>query len=49
MRPQLDVRAFLIGTHQPAVSSHVGRENRRKVAFNARLFQNLGSAYAEKI
>jgi hypothetical protein len=39
MSPQLGVRAFLVGTHQPAVSSHVGRENGRKVAFNSRLLQ----------
>ena len=39
MSPQLGMRAFLVGTHQPAVSSHVGRENGREVASNSRLFQ----------
>ena len=36
---QLGMRAFFVGTHQPAVSSHVSRENGREVASNSRLFQ----------
>jgi hypothetical protein len=39
MRLQLGERAFLVGTHQPAITRHIGRENGREVAFNSRLFQ----------
>jgi len=49
MTPQLRVRAFLVGTHQPAVSSHVGRQNGREVASNSRLFQISAPRTGNKI
>ena len=38
-RDQSRDRPHLVGTHQPAVSSHIGRKNGCKVTFNARPFQ----------
>ena len=38
--PQSGERTDLVGAHQPAVSSHIGRQNGREVPFNARLCQD---------
>src|SRR5271170_6969098 len=37
---QLGERAFLVGAHQAAVSSHVRGKNGRKMTFNSRSFQH---------
>ena len=44
--PQSGKRTYLVGAHQPAVSSHIGRQNGREVPFNARLFH--GELHAPK-
>jgi hypothetical protein len=44
--PQSGERTDLIGAHQPAVSSHIGRQNGREVPLDSRLFQ--GELHASK-
>jgi hypothetical protein len=47
--PQPGERTDLVGAHQPAVSSHIGGKNGRKVSFNSRLFQAELHAPNEKL
>jgi hypothetical protein len=37
--PRSGERTYLVGTNQPAVSSHIGSEDSREVPFNSALFQ----------
>ena len=42
MRLEATQRAFLVVAHQPAVADHVGRQDRRELAFGALVFHRSG-------